>query len=103
MPFTDLDPKDPNDTDRFKWDLSDMCIASETTMSGATIVEVDATDTPVLPPTVTISGLIWNSTGIVTALIGGGTAGTSVLLRCRASFTNEEQRDRTIKVRISHL
>lgn len=102
MPFTDLDPKDPNDTDRFTWDLADHCIQSETTMTGATVVEVDSTDTPVVSPTVTITGLTWNAAGYVTALIGGGTVGTSVLLRCRATFANGEQRDRTIKVRISH-
>jgi len=101
MPFTDLDPKDPNDTDRFTWDFTDICLTLGITMTGATVVEVDSTDTPVGASTVTITGLTWNSAGVVTALISGGTAGTSVLLRCRAIFS-EGQKDRTIKVRIAH-
>ena len=101
MPFTDLDPKDPNDTDRFTWDFSDICIQTSVTMTGATITEVDETDTPIVAPTTTITGLTWNSSGIVTAMIGGGVAGTYVLLRCRATFSSG-QKDRTIKVRIAH-
>lgn len=101
MPFSDLDPKDPNDNDRFTWDFSDICEKTGVTMTGATVVEVDETDTPIVSPTTTIAGLTWNSSGIVTALIGGGVAGTWVLLRCRALFS-EGQKDRTIKVRIAH-
>lgn len=102
MPYTDLDPKDPNSNARFKWDVSSHCIQSETTLTGATIVEVDAADNAVGTPTVTITGIAFTSDGIVTAFVSGGTLGTYVLLRLRYTLLNTETGDLTIKLRIAH-
>ena len=97
-----VDPKDPNATNRFGWDVSAHCRDSETTLTGATITEVDEADTAVASPTVTITGTSFTSDGHVTALIGGGTVGTYVFLRCRYTLANGEADDATIKVRLSH-
>ncbi len=103
MSYSTLDPKDPNGADRFGWDLTSICIASGTTLVGATVTEVDSSDQPVAVPTVSITQVSFTSSGMVTALVSGGTPGTSVLLRCRYTLANGEGSDRTIKVRISHL
>jgi hypothetical protein len=102
MPYTDLDPKDPSSNARFKWDVSSHCVQSETTLTGATITEVDAADNVVAVPTVTITGLTFTSDGIVTAFVSGGTLGASVLLRLRYTLANGETGDLTIKLRIAH-
>lgn len=97
-----VDPKDPNATNRFGWDLTAICIQAEATLTNATVTEVDASDGTVAVPTVTITGLAFTSEGVVTALVSGGTVGTSVYLRCRYTLSNGETDDRTIKVRIAH-
>lgn len=97
-----MDPKDPNATNRFGWDVSDHCAQSGTTLTSATITEVDEDDQPVTTPTVTITSLSFTSSGVVTALIGGGTEGTEVYLRCRYTMANGEGDDRTIKVLMLH-
>lgn len=97
-----VDPKDPNATNRFGWDLTAICLQADATLTNATVIEVDAADAAVAGSTVTISGLAFTSDGIVTALIGGGTVGTSIYLRCRYTLSNGETDDRTIKVRIAH-
>lgn len=93
-----VDPKDPNAINRFGWDVSEHCLASSTTLSSADIVEVDENDDPVATPTVTITQKVVTPDGVVTALIGGGTVGTTVYLRCRYAMANGEGDDRTIKV-----
>lgn len=102
MAFETVDPKDPNATNRFGWDLTAICLQAEATLTGATISEVDAADAAVTTPTVTITGTAFTSDGMVTALVAGGTVGTSVYLRCRYTLSNGETDDRTIKVRIAH-
>ncbi|MBK9949920.1 MAG: hypothetical protein IPP12_22560 [Nitrospira sp.] len=97
-----VDPKDPNATNRFGWDVSDHCVASNTTLTGATITEVDCSDISVTTPTVTITQQSFTSAGVVTALVSGGTPGSSVYLRCRYTMANGEGDDRTIKVLILH-
>lgn len=97
-----VDPKDPNATNRFGWDLTAICIQAEATLTNATVIEVDSSDVAVAVSTVTITGLAFTSDGVVTALVGGGTVGTSVYLRCRYTLSNGETDDRTLKVRIAH-
>lgn len=97
-----VDPKDPNATNRFGWNLSDHCTASATTLTSADITEVDEDDAPVTTPTVTITNVSFTAAGVVTALVSGGTVGTSVCLRCRYTMANGEGDDRTIKVLILH-
>lgn len=97
-----VDPKDPDASNRFGWDVSDHCVASLSTLASATITEVDCDDVAVTTPTVTISQLSFTTAGVVTALVTGGTVGTSVYLRCRYTMANGEGDDRTIKVPILH-
>lgn len=97
-----VDPKDPNAINRFGWDVSDHCAASGSTLTSATITEVDCSDAAVTTPTVTITELSFTSSGVVTALVSGGTVGTAVYLRCRYTMANGEGDDRTLKVFILH-
>jgi hypothetical protein len=102
MSFETLDPKDPDDTEPFAWDMTELCAQLETTLTGATVVEVDALGNPIASPTLSIATPFTTPEGIVTVLVSGGNVGTSAFIRCRYTLANGTTKDKTIKVRISH-
>ena len=91
MTFPSFDTKDPDDVLSYSWDFSDFLATAET---------ISTIAFPDFPAGLTLDSSS-NTSTVATAVISGGTAGTSYDVTCRITTSAGQTKDVTLTIPVA--